>query len=78
LREAKCLEKQAKWPQQRKQWRDTIGDVAEENVATDSLPLSSGEETSKNTTDDSNSSECNAGRSTTKRKSSSQVDSVAK
>ena len=52
--------------------------MAEENIATDSLLLSSGEETSKNTTDDSNSSECNAGRSTTKRKSSSQIDSVAK
>jgi len=66
LRETKCLEEQAKWPQQRKQQRGTIADVAEENVPTESLPLSSGEGISKNTTDDSNFSEGNAGRGTTK------------
>ena len=78
LREAKRLEKQAKRLQQRKQQRDTIADVAEENVPTESLPLSSEVEISKNTKDDINFSEGNAVRGTTKRKSSSQIGSVAK
>ena len=76
-KQAKCLEKQAKRPRQRKQQRDAVGDEAE-NVSTESLPLSSGEQTSKDTADDKNSSEGNAGRGTTKRKSSSQIESVTK
>ena len=75
LREAKRLVKQTKQPQQREQRRDTVDNEAEENVPT---PLSSGEQTSKDIAGDNNSSEGNAGRSTTKTKPSSQIESVAK
>ena len=68
MREVKRLAKQTKRPQQRKQRRDTVDDEAEENVPTESLLLSLGEQTSKDIGID--------GRGTTKRKPSSQIRTV--
>jgi len=78
LREAKRLVKQTKRLRQRKQRRDTVDVEADKNVPIESLPLSSGEQTSKDIAGDNNSSEGNTGRGTTKRKPSSQIESVAK